>query len=419
KVTFGATVPTGFEFTAVQEIREKINAYDCETAQGKVFFTSNFEALPKIHQLRSVDKLFLVIKRLENYVYDETKEVELAKYPELAKSLPWQQVEEFWKLNRPHCKKLNRFQKEKLKERMRIRKTKLSESGKPENAEDQMNFKNRIESLEQSSEIRFRVTGNRVGKKQSVTSQEADYCFGGHVQDATGWKVDLSFYNVEVLLDLGVDSLMVALSLTLFSLHHRNISHFGRTTLRSTIAYNMLRLCAPQPGDIVVDPMCGSGSIPLEGAMQWKDCFHVAGDNCKPAVSRTTGNVLSNDNCPVEVIRWDATRLPWKSGSIDVCVTDLPFGRRMGSQTDNRILYPRFLFEVARVAKLGVTRTCILTYDRRSALKAISQLSKFWSLKRTVCVNIGGLRAAVYLLNRTNHVYDQDFIFEEKRNKYV
>lgn len=48
------------------------------------------------------------------------------------------------------------------------------------------------------------------------------------------------------------------------SKHNRNIINFGPTTLRSTICYNLLKLANPKPGDIIVDPMCGGGSIPIE-----------------------------------------------------------------------------------------------------------------------------------------------------------
>lgn len=47
-------------------------------------------------------------------------------------------------------------------------------------------------------------------------------------------------------------------------MHHRNIINFGPTTLRSTICYNLLKLANPKTGDIIVDPMCGGGSIPIE-----------------------------------------------------------------------------------------------------------------------------------------------------------
>lgn len=46
--------------------------------------------------------------------------------------------------------------------------------------------------------------------------------------------------------------------------HHRNIINFGPTTLRSAICYSLLKLGNPKPGDIIVDPICGEGSIPIE-----------------------------------------------------------------------------------------------------------------------------------------------------------
>lgn len=47
-------------------------------------------------------------------------------------------------------------------------------------------------------------------------------------------------------------------------MHRRNISHFGITTLRSTISYNLLQVAEPKVGEVVMDPLCGSGSIPIE-----------------------------------------------------------------------------------------------------------------------------------------------------------
>ena len=54
-------------------------------------------------------------------------------------------------------------------------------------------------------------------------------------------------------------------TLTKESLFKRNISHFGPTTLRATICSALLTMADVKPGDVVVDPMCGGGSIPIEG----------------------------------------------------------------------------------------------------------------------------------------------------------
>lgn len=61
-----------------------------------------------------------------------------------------------------------------------------------------------------------------------------------------------------------LDEAYVCFALTKESMHRRNIAHFGPTTLRATHCYNILRLAQLRVGDIVVDPLCGGGSIPIE-----------------------------------------------------------------------------------------------------------------------------------------------------------
>ncbi|KAG0434962.1 hypothetical protein HPB47_018761, partial [Ixodes persulcatus] len=111
---------------------------------------------------------------------------------------------------------------------------------------------------------KFRVTCNRAGQVHKFTSMEAAAIFGGAVNDAFHWGVDMKHFDLEVVLNIGEEAVYVCLGLTRGSLHHRNLDQFGPTSLRCTIAYNMLRLCDLRPGDIVCDPMCGGGSIPIE-----------------------------------------------------------------------------------------------------------------------------------------------------------
>ena len=45
------------------------------------------------------------------------------------------------------------------------------------------------------------------------------------------------------------------------------------------------------PGEIVCDPMCGGGSIPIEGALNWPESLHLCGDHHDLAPPRTRANV--------------------------------------------------------------------------------------------------------------------------------
>ena len=90
----------------------------------------------------------------------------------------------------------------------------------------------------------FRVTCTRSSKehrKHSFSSQEAASATGGRINDIFGWPVKMKDYDMEVLVDINDNRVVIGIALTAESLHRRNITHFGPTTLQSTIAYCMLR----------------------------------------------------------------------------------------------------------------------------------------------------------------------------------
>ncbi|CAH2312144.1 THUMP domain-containing 3 [Pelobates cultripes] len=268
------------------------------------------------------------------------------------------------------------------------------------------------ETTDSTSVLKFRVTCNRAGDKHSFTSNEAARDFGGAVQDHFQWKADMTNFDIEVLLNISYNEVVVGIALTEESLHRRNITHFGPTTLRSTLAYGMLRLCNLQPSDVIIDPMCGTGSIPLEGVSEWPNCFFMAGDNNPQAVNRAASNINSllrkqkntesaSQGLPIDAIQWDISRLPLRSSSVDVIVTDMPFGKRIGSKKKNWDLYPACLKEMSRVCRAGTGRAVLLTHDRKCFVKALAKAAHTWKKIHTVWVNIGGLHAGVYLLQRT------------------
>ena len=87
----------------------------------------------------------------------------------------------------------------------------------------------------------FRVTCTRTGTKHSISSMEAAKYFGSGIAQLFGWKVKLVHPDIEVLLAITDNDCLISISLTQDSRHIRNISHFGPTTLRSTIAYGLVR----------------------------------------------------------------------------------------------------------------------------------------------------------------------------------
>uniref|UniRef100_UPI00398E50CF tRNA (guanine(6)-N2)-methyltransferase THUMP3 isoform X2 n=1 Tax=Pristiophorus japonicus TaxID=55135 RepID=UPI00398E50CF len=333
-ITVGATVPTGFENTAADEVREKIGSESrISKDRGRIYFPVSMDNLFQVHLLRSVDNLFVVVQEFPHYQFDESKENVLEDFRQLAGRLLWTSPLEVWELN--NSLKKRKFQHSKGS-RGSIPDTEAPQeadenkdahlepipsdqsaagdgrTGSPPSDsrpngdqtceideatllpndavadlvvlcnqaklshEELPSDKSEDTAVEGEDEgkgcgpLRFRVTCNRAGEKHSFTSMEAAREFGGAVQDLFQWKADMTKFDVEILLNIHDDEVVVGIALTEESLHRRNITHFGPTTLRSTLAYGMLRLCNPQSTDIIIDPMCGTGAIPIEDRLQEK-----------------------------------------------------------------------------------------------------------------------------------------------------
>nr|XP_028575145.1 THUMP domain-containing protein 3 [Podarcis muralis]XP_028575146.1 THUMP domain-containing protein 3 [Podarcis muralis]XP_028575147.1 THUMP domain-containing protein 3 [Podarcis muralis] len=455
-VTIGATVPTGFELTAADEVQEKLASKSTISKdRGKIYFEIPVTSLPKVHQLRSVDNLFVVVQEFKDYQFKETKEEALKDLEDLVKKLPWTDPLDVWKLNTSLKKRKTRRKKGN---QTNAKKEKQEDDGSREQAVDKKlhepvqnvfeatdvqdpentdeivqpgddelsDSKEELTSNGESNDgsgdckkcemkaetLKFRVTCNRAGDNHSFKSNEAARDFGGAVQDFFQWKADMTNFDVEVLLNIHNNEVVVGIALTEESLHRRNITHFGPTTLRSTLAYGMLRLCDLQPADIIIDPMCGTGAIPIEGATEWPNCYHMAGDNNPQAVKRTANNIASllkqiqskestPAGKPIDSIQWDICSLPLRTGSVDVIVTDMPFGKRIGSKKKNWDLYPSCLMEMGRICRPRTGRAVLLTQDRKCFAKALSKMGHLWRKSHTIWVNVGGLHAAVYLLKRS------------------
>lgn len=87
----------------------------------------------------------------------------------------------------------------------------------------------------------FRVTCHRTGEGHSFDSMGAQSNFGGAIYNYFKWNVSMKEFDIEVMLYIDGTDVKVGLALTKQSLHRRNTTSFGPTTLRPTLAYNMLR----------------------------------------------------------------------------------------------------------------------------------------------------------------------------------
>lgn len=138
--------------------------------------------------------------------------------------------------------------------------------------------------------------------------------------------------------------------------HPTRSVEFGYTTLQTYIAAALVRCARIQPGHVVVDPMCGVGTIPIEGALDVPHAMFLGGDLDKESVlmaAKAEAHTRKKHGGRVQFFHWDATALPLASESVDVIICDMPWGRRSGSAKENRIMYPKLFREWARVLRPG------------------------------------------------------------------
>ncbi|PIC34391.1 hypothetical protein B9Z55_014060 [Caenorhabditis nigoni] len=380
-----AAVITGFEKVASREISEKLPATECFSGRGNVRFCLDLNSVPDILKLRSVDNLYVVF--YENEIVgltDMEKEKALKTIKQQLSYCNWELAIDVYQLAQgKNIYGGSDLVVDQMREFMR--------EGK------------RCEVTENSP--KFRVTCKRCGEKEihTFSSMDAASKFGAEINNAFGWKCSVKEFDIEVVLRIEKDNMTVMMALNDESLFKRNICAYGPTTMRSTVCYCMLHLASIKPGDVVMDSMCGGGSIPIEGALAWNTAFFLGGDNHESAMERCKKNWSSNSsstksNC--EFFNWDATNLPLRENCIDALVTDLPFGKKIGSKTDNRLLYPILLNEWKRVLRKG-GRLVVMGHDKRTLEKAILADRSSWHIKANHIVNMGGLQCLCLCLINT------------------
>ncbi|KAI1307880.1 THUMP domain-containing protein 3 [Mortierella claussenii] len=268
--------------------------------------------------------------------------------------------------------------------------------------------------------IRYRASFDRGDvQHKGVRSQDIAAGLGGIMGDAfPHWNVDLKNFEVEVIgrwkqdgqeeVDFKLDTrsgsnmglsteseveadqnagerdmiiqVGMTLPLALESCPYRHRPVSGRTSLKMEIAYTLLAMAGPTSGDLVMDFCTGVGTIPIVGAAQFPGSMFVGCDY----VSYNIDKAKENSAAMVEKVNkelslafgvsgpvrgpilfmGDVRSLPWRSGTVDLIVSDLPWGLRENSHVYNCKLYPKIIREIIRLLKVN-GRAVLVTGERK------------------------------------------------------
>jgi tRNA G10 N-methylase Trm11 len=221
------------------------------------------------------------------------------------------------------------------------------------------------------------------------------------------WRVDMTNYDVEIVVLVRPNATAIGLAARPYQrLSAKSFSAgvvppdvsppylsgsvlSGLVRLRPSTSQLLLRLARLQPGDVLLDPCAGIGTIPVETMLPGAvPVIAMGGDLVLDAVG--LGSVASSYAAEARVCqrRWyvreakstvaefigaDAANLPLRDESVDVVVSDLPFGQQCLSSAKLACVMPLLVSELARVLRRGSGRMVLLCGSYMAILTAMKE----------------------------------------------
>jgi 23S rRNA G2445 N2-methylase RlmL len=212
------------------------------------------------------------------------------------------------------------------------------------------------------------------------------------------WRLVPEGEMIEIWVNLLGTEAIVGLRLSDATMRHRHYKtkHLP-ASLRPSAAFALAFLSDPEPGDVFLDPMCGAGTILIERALAGRYRLLIGADTDPVAIAAARRNIGPKYK-PLGIGQWDAAHSALKAGTIDKIVTNLPFGRQIGSHAENVVLYGEFFTEAQRVLKTG-GRMVLLSSERRLIQENLACYPEF-DLQERYKVSILGTRALIYEIDR-------------------
>lgn len=173
-------------------------------------------------------------------------------------------------------------------------------------------------------------------------------------------------------------------------------------SLRPTVAATMGWLARPTAEDIVLDPLCGAGTIIIERALLGPLKEAHGGDIRVEAVTMARSNARAAEVQALWRV-WDTRSLPLDNASVTRIITNLPFGKQIGTRQGNADLYGALLQEFGRVLVANENSVLVaLTSEDRLWETLLSEHR--WRLVKKVVFVILGQPASIFVAQRADRI---------------
>ncbi len=227
----------------------------------------------------------------------------------------------------------------------------------------------------------FSITASFVGRR-NYSADEIKQTVAEGVRSVTGWRYSPDDRQADLNLRIFIEHEIayVGVRLSQHPLHERAYKQVERpASLKPSVAAAMLRLCDLQPGQRLIDPCCGSGTILIEAALvptSGLPSARVWGGDLDPEAVEAAAINAQAAAVRANIAQWDARALPIGGSSADRVVTNLPWGRQVELDAG---LYRAVCRETERVLAGG---------GRAVMLTSTPELLSFEALQPTIRLEI-------------------------------
>ncbi len=227
----------------------------------------------------------------------------------------------------------------------------------------------------------FAVVTERIGVHE-YTSIDISRIVGDAVrkvvEEKYGVKPRVDLRKPETIIHVFVrdNEFFLGISLTgPYSMHRRGYRIYDHpAALKPTLAYALLTLSGTRDKQIIIDPMCGCGTIAIEASYLHEEATIYCLDINEKYLEYAKRNALAAGVYDrIIFMKTDARKLYEQSlPEADHIVSNPPYGIRYGSPYSIRRLYRGFIESAYKVLKNGGRLTIITTeysYARKTALE--------------------------------------------------
>lgn len=247
----------------------------------------------------------------------------------------------------------------------------------------------------------FRVTAERHGDHE-FNRVDVQRAAGGILHRRYGTSVDLEEFELEVHVHVSGPHLFAGIRRTPHSLDRRIRRAANlRSALKPTVAAAMLRLVGAHRGEgRLLDPMCGTATIPVE-AKRVNPRLEVAASDWDPPTLEIARGTVANHELEIDVRQVDARALAASyPGRFHYIVTDLPYGVRQAKHAGRAALYSDLLASFREV--LGdAGRIAVVVLKRRTFMAAVEKAGL--DVEHEQVVQLGTITPRIVLLRHPVH----------------